>query len=53
MTSTEWLILALVVAMIVGPFATLRGLSQYRARRDRKAAPPPKDDDADKPEGFW
>ncbi|MGH8445524.1 MAG: hypothetical protein ACREVL_09655 [Solimonas sp.] len=48
-------VIILVVALIVGPFATLRAVSYYRERRK---APPvaPKaedEDDPDKPSGFW
>lgn len=47
-------VLALVVVLLVGPFATLRAVSHYKARRLAK----PKDDKADdedpnKPTGFW
>lgn len=51
-----WWVLALVVVLIVGPFATLRAVSAFRSRRpDRKLPPPvpePKDD-PDQPTGFW
>ena len=59
-------ILALVVVLIVGPFATLRAVSHYRQRRQdgvagsdkppteaqAKAAAAAQDED-DKPSGFW
>lgn len=57
MNSTIIGIIILVVVLIVGPFATLRAVSHYRARR----TPPPTsrqntandEDDPDKPTGFW
>lgn len=48
-------VIALVVVLIVGPFATLRAVSSYKQRR-LKAAPrplPDDDNDPDKPTGFW
>lgn len=48
-------ILALVVVLIVGPFATLRAVSYYRTRRAPKPRQVVDDDenDPDKPTGFW
>jgi len=40
MTGTIIGVLILVVALIVGPFATLRAVSYYRERRRGDAAPP-------------
>ena len=59
-------IIALVVVLIVGPFATLRAVSHYRQRRvdgaaggdkppteaESKAASDAENED-DKPSGFW
>jgi len=57
MNSTIIGVIALVVVLIVGPFATLRAVSHYRARRTPPAAPRPTqandEDDPDKPSGFW
>ncbi len=53
-------ILILVVALIVGPFATLRAVSHYRARRantkarDEKQAPKaPDDEDPNDKGSYW
>lgn len=48
-------IIALVVVLIAGPFATLRAVSSYKQRRLKKLPPPLPDDDndPDKPSGFW
>lgn len=47
-------VLALVVVLIVGPFATLRAVSHYKARRLAKPKDNKTDDeDPDKPTGFW
>lgn len=54
MDATVWWVLALVVALIAGPFAALRAVSHLRMRRPPR--PPPKDEDEsdpDKPTGFW
>ena len=53
-TTVIW-VLILVVALIVGPFATLRAVSHYKTRKATRAAPPKPDDedDPDKPKGFW
>lgn len=59
-------IIALVVVLIVGPFATLRAVSHYRQRRqdgvagsdqpstdaENRAASDAENED-DKPSGFW
>ncbi|MDP3858207.1 MAG: hypothetical protein Q8Q73_10665 [Stagnimonas sp.] len=61
MDATVWWMLALVVALIVGPFATLRAVSHFRSKPP-PAAPPsapevkpgePDDKDPDRPTGFW
>ncbi len=54
MDATVWWVLALVVGLIAGPFATLRAVSAFRARRGRPQ-PAPKDADDDKKDGgsFW
>lgn len=50
-------VIVLVVALIVGPFATLRAISYYRDQRKPPSPPPaPKrddEDDPDRPSGFW
>ncbi|WP_157622947.1 hypothetical protein [Solimonas soli] len=51
-------VIILVIALIVGPFATLRAVSYYRGRRSGRpatpsAARPDAEDDPDKPSGFW
>ena len=49
-------IIILVVALIVGPFATLRAVSYYRIKRRPGLPTAPKaddEDDPDKPSGFW
>jgi heme exporter protein D len=35
MNGTAWCMIILVVALIVGPFATLRAVSEVRSRRAR------------------
>jgi hypothetical protein len=48
------LVIVFVIAMILGPIATLKTLSYFRIRRDKLRPPPPDDDnDPDKPAGFW
>ena len=54
-TEAIWLIL-FIVAMLVGPFATLRALAHLRSRKRHKQNEPPPDnadDDPDKPSGDW
>ena len=50
-------IIILVVALIVGPFATLRAVSYYRIKRRPTSPPAPRqaddEDDPDPPSGFW
>ncbi|WP_154662460.1 hypothetical protein [Solimonas flava] len=48
-------VIVLVVALIVGPFATLRAISYYRDQRKPPPAAPTRDDedDPDRPSGFW
>lgn len=56
MSTTVILVLVLVVALIVGPFATLRAVSHYKARKQsaaKKPAEADEPDDPDKPKGFW
>lgn len=55
MNITVLWVLALVVVLIVGPFATLRAVSHYKARRTsvKKPADDDNPDDPDKPRGFW
>ncbi|ROH90926.1 hypothetical protein ED208_08080 [Stagnimonas aquatica] len=65
MNATLIWVLVLVVALIVGPFATLRAVSHCRSRRPNGAPPvakpasaaEPKTDadaeDPDRPSGFW
>lgn len=61
MDATVWWVLALVVVLIVGPFATLRAVSHFRAKAPPAAPPPapavkpeaPDDQDPDRPTGFW
>lgn len=54
MSSTVILVLVLVVALIVGPFAALRAVSHFKARKAlKKPAEPADEDDPDKPKGFW
>ena len=57
MNATVIWVLVLVVVLIVGPFATLRAVSHYKARRTASLKKPPADDDdpddPDKPRGFW
>lgn len=55
MTATVIWVLVLVVVLIVGPFATLRAVSHYKARKAaaKKPADDDKPDDPDKPRGFW
>ena len=56
MTATVVWVLVLVVALIVGPFATLRAVSHYKARRQATTRKPEDDDgpdDPEKPRGFW
>ena len=62
MDATVWWVLALVVALIVGPFATLRAVSHFRSKPPPPAPPPapevgqqapPDDQDPDRPTGFW
>lgn len=54
-TGTVIGVVVLVVALIVGPFATLRAVSRYRDRRKPPPAAPKRDyeDDPDRPSGFW
>ena len=56
MTGTIVGIVILVVVLIVGPFAALRAVSHYRARRSSSAAPAKPDQDEENPDdkrGFW
>lgn len=63
MNATLVWVLVLVVALIVGPFATLRAVSHLRSRRQNGAppasTPPPaaapgqEPEDPDKPSGYW
>jgi hypothetical protein len=55
MSTTVILVLLLVIVLIVGPFATLRAVSHYKARRSAVKKPAEADDpdDPDKPKGFW
>lgn len=56
MNATVIWVLVLVVVLIVGPFATLRAVSHYKARRLSVRKPPTdgdNPDDPDKPRGFW
>ncbi|WP_293372672.1 hypothetical protein [Nevskia sp.] len=57
MNATVIWVLLLVVVLIVGPFATLRAVSHYKARRLSSTKKPAADDDnpddPDKPRGFW
>jgi hypothetical protein len=59
MTATVIWVLVLVVVLIVGPFATLRAVSHYKARKRVDLKPGKKvdddggPDDPDKPKGFW
>lgn len=56
MNATVIWVLVLVVVLIVGPFATLRAVSRYKARRPSTKKPAIDDDqpdDPDKPRGFW
>lgn len=54
MNATVIWVVALVVVLIVGPFATLRAVSHYKARRLAKPKNnPPDDEDPEKPTGFW
>ncbi|NGY06459.1 hypothetical protein [Solimonas terrae] len=48
------LLIVFVVAVIVGPFATLHAVSSYRRRRANRAAPRPRAvrDDDDDSSGF-
>ncbi|WP_020647886.1 hypothetical protein [Solimonas variicoloris] len=54
-TGTVIGVVVLVVALIVGPFATLRAVSRYRDRRKPPPAATKRDDedDPDRPSGFW
>ena len=64
MNATLVWVLVLVVALIVGPFATLRAVSHFRSRRQNGAVPVAKPtaaedktdetaEDPDRPSGFW
>jgi len=55
MNATVIGVLVLVVVLIVGPFATLRAVSHYKARRSaaKKPVDDDKPDDPDRPRGFW
>jgi hypothetical protein len=58
MTATVIWVLVLVVVLIVGPFATLRAVSHYKARKGVAPKPAAKSDDEgpddpDQPKGFW
>lgn len=55
MSTTVILVLVLVVALIVGPFAALRAVSHFKARRQLRKPPADEDnpDDPEKPSGFW
>jgi hypothetical protein len=56
MDATIWWVLLLVVGLIAGPFATLRAVSAFRARRGtpQAAAAIAKEDDEKKNRGsFW
>lgn len=65
MNATLVWVLVLVVALIVGPFATLRAVSHFRGRRQNGAPPAAKPgspadrqpdaeaEDPDKPSGYW
>lgn len=48
-------VIILVIALIVGPFATLRAVSYYRIKRrpPTQTAARDDEDDPDKPSGFW
>ncbi len=45
MNKTEWLLVLGVVAVLVGPFATLKALAAFRKRGKLPPAQPYKDDD--------
>lgn len=49
MNSTVILIIVFIVAVLLGPFATLRAMAYWRDRRSKDAPPParPKRDDDD------
>lgn len=47
MTKVEWLLLIGVVAILVGPFATLKAVSAFRKRGKLPPAQPYKNDDED------
>lgn len=65
MNATLVWVLVLVVALIVGPFATLRAVSHFRSRRQNDMPPVAKPgtpadrqpdaeaEDPDKPSGYW
>ncbi len=56
MNATVIWVVVLVIVLIVGPFATLRAVSHYKARRSASTKKPSDDDnpdDPDKPRGFW
>jgi hypothetical protein len=52
MNTTILLLIAFIVAVIVGPFATLYAVSSWRRRRDAAPLRPVADDDDDESSGF-
>ncbi len=51
MDATTILIIVLVIGVIVGPFAALRGVAYYRAKKGAVRRKPRDDDD--EPSGFF
>jgi hypothetical protein len=51
MNKAEWILVLVVVALLVGPFVTIKAIASFRQRR---GAPPPgnKYDDGDESSGF-
>jgi hypothetical protein len=52
MNTTILLLIAFIVAVIVGPFATLYAVSSWRRRRGAAPLRPAADDDDDESSGF-
>lgn len=52
MGTAEWVLVGVVIALLVAPFAALRAVSHFRKRRLPPPRPEP-EQDKDDSEGYW